>query len=177
MSSFRLYPLRFNFVARESIHFPAGKSSNVLRGAFGTIFRRLACDPKCPGARRCEQRAACPYARVFEPGPLADAASGYGDWPRPFVFRSAHLDDRTVASGDEFYFDLNLFDTQNPAIQFFALAFAEVSREGIGPRRGRADLLSIAGEDAMSLLLDPPERPVDRVRVQFVTPTELKGGG
>ena len=59
----------------------------------------------------------------------------------------------------------------------FALAFAEVSREGLGPRRGRADLLSIAGEEAMSLSLDPIDRPVDRVRVQFVTPTELKGVG
>ena len=37
---FRLEPLRFSFLAREPIHFPAGKSSNILRGAFGVIFRR-----------------------------------------------------------------------------------------------------------------------------------------
>ena len=42
---FRLYPLRFSFVARESVHFPPGKSANILRGAFGSIFQRIACVP------------------------------------------------------------------------------------------------------------------------------------
>jgi hypothetical protein len=39
---FRLYPLRFSFLAREAVHFPPGKSANLLRGAFGTILRRIA---------------------------------------------------------------------------------------------------------------------------------------
>src|SRR5258707_471919 len=36
------------------------------------IFRRIACVPQCPGARECEGRASCPYARMFEP--LAERA-------------------------------------------------------------------------------------------------------
>src|ERR1022692_3339139 len=80
---FRLYPLRFSFVARESVHFPPGKSANILRGAFGSIFQRIACVPDCPGARECEIRAACPYARMFEPSALAGGPSGLADWPRP----------------------------------------------------------------------------------------------
>src|SRR5437763_15105004 len=87
---FRLYPLRFSFVAREPIHFPAGKSSNILRGAFGVIFRRIACVPQCTGARECEWRATCPYARMFEPTAVTSGPSGLADWPRPFVFRATH---------------------------------------------------------------------------------------
>ena len=172
---FHFHPLRFWFVARETIHFPQGKASNILRGAFGTIFRRLACDPKCPGAKECGQRERCAYARVFEPGALADASRGYGDWPRAFVFRAAAIDGRTIRPDETFHFDLNLFDVRTPAASFFELAFAEVSRDGLGPSRGRAELIRVEGSPTR-ISLDPAE-PVARVRVRFVTPTELKAGG
>ena len=35
---FELLAFRFRFSARESVYFPPGKSGNVVRGAFGTIF-------------------------------------------------------------------------------------------------------------------------------------------
>lgn len=196
--NFRLYPLRFSFAARESVHFPPGKSANLLRGAFGSIFRRIACVPHCAGARDCEIRASCPYARMFEPSALAGGPSGLADWPRPFVFRATHLDGRTVKASETFSFDLNLFDMGSPAIAYLVLAFAQLAHEGLGPRRGRANLTEVSqvgesGEqvariyDGESLLLQqsaapmelslelPPER-VERVRVRFVTPTELKSG-
>src|SRR5713226_4355220 len=96
----RLYPLRFSFRAIDSLYFTAGKSANILRGAFGTILRGLACDAACPGARVCERRGECVYARMFEPrvagatGPRGHPSradrgvrppSGLADWPRPFV--------------------------------------------------------------------------------------------
>jgi len=194
---FRLYPLRFSFVARESIHFPPGKSANILRGAFGTIFRRIACVPHCERARACEMRASCPYALMFEPSALGEGPSGLADSPRPFVFRASRLDNSTVAAGAGFSFDLNLFDMRNPAIAYLVLAFAQLAREGVGPKRGRADLVSVwslnetgeaaaqifdgttllqSGGEAMQLDLQPDAAPVERVRVRFVTPTELKAG-
>jgi hypothetical protein len=194
---FRLYPLRFSFVARESIHFPPGKSANILRGAFGTIFRRIACVPHCESARTCELRAGCPYALMFEPSAMSRGPSGLADWPRPFVFRASHLDGSTVTPGSAFSFDLNLFDMRNPAIAYLVLAFAQLAREGLGPKRGRADLVSVwrlnetgdaaprifdgttllqQGAEAMQLDLQPAAAPVQRVRVRFVTPTELKAG-
>src|ERR1035441_744932 len=83
---FRLYPLRFSFVARESVHFPPGKSANILRGAFGSIFQRIACVPDCPGAGECEIRAACPYARMFEPSALAADRAGSPTGPARLSF-------------------------------------------------------------------------------------------
>jgi hypothetical protein len=197
--NFELYPLRFRFAAQDSIYFPAGKPGNILRGAFGTIFKRIACVPQCREARDCDLRAQCAYARIFEPASLGDGPSGLADWPRPFVFRASHLDGCTVAPSKEFYFDLNVFELRDPALAYFVLAFSELAREGLGPRRGRAALISVwqldrAGEPRLriydgsrfllkdpvpplSLPLDPPAEQIGAIRIEFATPTELKSGG
>ena len=145
---FGLYPLRFSFLARDSVYFPAGKSSNILRGAFGTIFRRIACVPQCNGARTCDWRATCPYARLFEPSLSGRGPSGLADLPRPFAFRATHLDGQTIEAGARFYFDLNLFDAGGNAVAYLVLAFAQLAREGLGPRRARVELQRVAQLDA-----------------------------
>jgi hypothetical protein len=173
---FLFYPWRFWFVAREPIHFPEGKSGNVLRGAFGTAFRKTACAPSCRGAERCEQRQTCAYARIFEPRADGGAPSGLADLPRPFVFRARHLDGRTVSAGKRFHFDLNMFDTCDPLLAHFEAAFARMASEGLGPSRGRADLDSARQNDRgpVALEMSPDGAPVHRITVQFLTPTELK---
>lgn len=189
---FEVLPLRFQFVARDAIHFSAGKSGNIVRGAFGVIFRRFACDPDCPGADRCEKRTTCPYARVFEP--VASAAergpSGLVNWPRPFVFRAAHLDGCTVHRGESFHFDVHLFDCKEPPLKHFLQAFAALAQEGLGPSRGRAELTAVHQLDANGMEADltdqpvpvvinlsPDKQPVSKALVRFVTPTELKSNG
>jgi hypothetical protein len=180
---FRLHPLRFSFVARERISFPPGKSSNILRGAFGTIFRRITCMPQCTSARECEWRASCPYARMFEPRALASGPSGLADWPRPFVFRATHLDGRTIQPGESFHFDLNLFDVRNDAVAYLVLAFSQLAREGLGPGRSRVELTGVSQLDenydsaVAPLVLDlASSEAITHVRVRFLTPTELKSG-
>jgi hypothetical protein len=42
-----------------------------------------------------------------------------------------HLDGKTFAPGQRFHFDLNLFDTDSPAIAYLVLAFAQLAREGL----------------------------------------------
>jgi hypothetical protein len=198
--TFEFFAFRFHFSARDSIYFPPGKSGNVVRGAFGTIFRKIACVPECREPRTCEIRATCPYARLFEPAAALTGSkptpSGLGDWPRPFVFRASHLDACTVEPGERFHFDVHIFDVRDPVLAYFVLTFAQLVREGVGPGRGRAELVSVnqLGLDRSSVaqlydgatprvrhapspvLLDlspHPER-VRRVRVRFVTPTEVK---
>jgi hypothetical protein len=186
---FRLYPIRFGFVAKDALHLPEGQAGNILRGAFGTILRRQVCAPACTGARSCPARAECAYARLFEPSALDAGPSGLADLPRPFVFRTAHLDGATLAPGDRFHFDFHLFDVRRPALSEVTLALAELANAGLGPGRGRAEIVDTRQWDAatgrweetarppMSLSLDPEAALVDRVRIRFVTPTELKSGG
>ncbi|MGD0013498.1 MAG: CRISPR system precrRNA processing endoribonuclease RAMP protein Cas6 [Bryobacteraceae bacterium] len=196
--SLDLLAFRLEFVARDSVYFPPGKAGNIVRGAFGAIFRQLVCAPQCHDARTCEQRATCAYARIFEPVASAEGPSGLHDWPRPFVFRAAHLDGETIEPGKPFFFDVHLFDLRDPAIVYFVLAFAQVATEGLGPRRGRAALVRarqlnergrpealiydghsfVTSElpPPIHLDLSPPAEQVARIRLRFVTPTELKHG-
>ncbi len=180
------------------MYFPPDQSGNIVRGVFGTIFRKLVCLPGCTDAKTCEARSTCAYARIFEPrAALGEGPSGLADWPRPFVFRTGRLDGHTIPPGMAFHFDLHLFDIRNPALPYFVQAFEQLAREGLGPGRGRADLVSVEQLDlraapvarvfdggSLSSELAPPNQldlgpaaaPVGRVAVRFVTPTELKSG-
>lgn len=196
--TFEFHRFRFHFRAAGALVFPPYQAGNIVRGAFGSIFRKLVCIPPCSDAKTCARRASCPYARVFEPrAARGEGPSGLADWPRPFVFRATHLDGRTVAVGEDFHFDIHLFDIRDPGLPYFVQAFAELAREGLGPGRGRAELAAVDQLDLQGLpvarvfeaepsqtrhplapnaidLAGPP-RLAARVRVRFVTPTELKG--
>jgi CRISPR-associated endoribonuclease Cas6 len=178
VTTFEFYRFRFHFRALDQVHFPQGKSANVVRGAFGSVLRD-AVPPEV-------------YARLFEPGKsLGAAPSGLADWPRPFVLRVAHLDGLTVPAGDSFYLDAHVFDLHRPTLVHFRAALSRLAEKGLGPGRGRAELerteqLDVAGAaqavwetSAAPIVanLDPEPCPVERVTIRFQTPTELKSAG
>ena len=198
--TFSFCRLRFHFRAIDSLYFPPGKTGNLIRGAFGLIFRRLACLPECAAVGAGGHQANCPYARVFEPrATRGEAPSGLRDWPRPFLFRARHLDGLRIAREAGFWFDVHLFDATEPPIEPFVLSFAQLAVEGIGPRRGRAWLLSAdqldTEDNCVATVYNPenagpsppgPPSVLDltpwpsaprRVRVRFLSPTELKSVG
>jgi CRISPR-associated endoribonuclease Cas6 len=198
--TFELFAFRLQFRALSNLYFPPGKAGNVVRGALGKVFRDGVCAPDCPGTKICPQRSQCPYARLFEPTALQPGPSGLADWPRPFVFRAAHLDQHRVSPGGTFHFDLHIFETQNPTLPYFAFSFSQLMRGGLGPGNGAAELTSIhalngTGEpcalvfNGVSLNNSPPltlpviptemaaHQSPRRIRVTFLTSTELKAGG
>ncbi len=77
--------------------------------------------------------------------PSSAAPSGLKDPPRPYVLRTRNLDGRSFQAGEEVPFNVHLFDH----------AWVEAER--------------------VIVSLDPPEEAVGRVKVEFLTPTELKG--
>jgi hypothetical protein len=193
-----VYPLRFCFTAQDPIYFPGGKPGNIVRGAFGIAFKTVACVPECRDARACSRRAECIYARVFEPASAGVGPSGFTEQPRPFLVRAAHLDGCAIDTGQNFHFDLHLFNIADPGPDYFVAVFEELARQGLGPRRGRACLESVwqldrgheplhriyqaGGADKyepvppLSLSLRPRSEAVNAVAVEFTTPTELKAG-
>jgi hypothetical protein len=180
--TFDFYSFRFVFSALDPILFPHGQPGNILRGAFGNSFRAVVCPADCPGARLCPSRESCDYARIFEPSALSsepsapgNGPSGLRDRPRPFVFRAAYLDGRNIQGGERFWFDVHLFETRNPPLEPFALAFGRLAKEGLGPLRGRAELVSVE-QRPLSISLEAGAARTHRVGVEFLTPTELKSG-
>jgi len=148
----RVQVLRFSFLATRAFKFPL-PASNKLRGAIGNGLR-LSSDEG--------------YRRFFAPKQLA-GPSGLMDAPRPFVLRSAHLDGIEIAEGGSFGFDLCLFDLESgwEAILGEALATVNFAR-----------LVQVESEDVLTLGLNPNGRETARtVRVEFLTPTELKAEG
>ena len=201
MSSLRVWPYRFHFLARGPALFPAHQSGNILRGAFGTIFRRIACEPRCPGAQECEIAGDCPYAQVFEPKWPA-GPSGLADPPRAFVFRPAGLEGRAMQAGEPFSFDLHLFSPRPDLLAYFVLTFRQLGVEGIGPGRARVELVRVnalneqaveqeavfqsgslaanAGEGLAVDLSTPLGGSLEGsgvLRIQFQSPTEFKDAG
>ena len=170
---FRFLPLRFDFVARDQIVFPAGKAGNTLRGALGVVLGRS------PEA----------YGQVFRP--LDGGPSGLGDPPRPFVFRARHLDGCTIPAEQTFHFDVHLFSLDSGILPAFIDSFRAFAAEGIGPRRGKAELLGVrrlafgklreervglAMPAPVTLDLNPVSPAPRSIRVDFLSPTELKAG-
>lgn len=171
--TFAFYRLRYHFRAVDSVCFPPAKSGNILRGALGFLLRETA--------------AADTYTRLFEPGHSPNVASGLRDWPRPFVLRAAHLDGTAVPPGSQFSFDLHLFDLTEPARDAFRAAFERAACRGLGPGRGRIQLIRVeqldladqpaARADPLILCLEPDAAAPPRICVRFLTPTELKAAG
>lgn len=93
------------------------------------------------------------YSRFFAPRAVS-GPSGFADPPRPFVFRAF----------GPLEVGLNLFLTREPAIELFTQAMAEMGT-----------LTSVSGTERLGLPLRARDRPIDRVRVRFLTATELKG--
>jgi hypothetical protein len=168
--TFDLLPLRLHLAARQRLHFAPGAAGNLLRGAFGAALKRVACVPECRDARVCPRRASCAYARLFEPAAaVGTGPSGLADWPRPFVFRVRHLDGATVLSGGAFHVDVHLFETRTPLAPEFLRVF-----EGML----HSTLASVEpSPEPLRLPLEASAEPVHRLRVEFLTPTQLKAEG
>ena len=150
--AFDLFALRFCFAASEPIHFPSGETANLFRGQFGKAMNR-----RWPEA----------YAQYFAPAAnRGEGPSGLLYPPRPFVFRIRHLEGATFSPGESFHAGINLFETGTPPIDVFEETLREMMR-------GRAALQCVEGRDLMRL--KPAPQPAQRIRVRFLTPTELKG--
>ena len=145
--TFHLLACEFVLSARRLIQFPHGMAGNVLRGALGTFLRDVAGED---------------HARIFQPGATGPGPSGLSDWPRPFVIRCASLNGRTVQPGEQFCFGIHWFATRDAGLDYLAQAFSHWS-----------DLISVRQSEIL-LDLNPRREPASRMRVQFLTPTDLK---
>lgn len=123
---------------------------NVLRGAFGSVLKRLDAD--------AYRQFFTPTARTFVPvESRGKRPSGLSDLPRPFVFRLGESE-----------IGLNLFLTS--AMDLVRDVMLELGLE-LAARPAVLRLpLTAQNEGSASDC-------TQRLRVHFLTPTELKGGG
>jgi hypothetical protein len=137
-------------VARRALHFAPGETANLLRGRLGKALM---------------DRSPATYGRLFAPF-STEGPSGLRDLPRPFVFRTHRLDGVKFAAGEPFEFGVNLFDTRTATID----SVREALCAGVD-----GQFTGVDGAELLRLPLAPCANPVTRVRVRFLTATELKG--
>jgi CRISPR-associated endoribonuclease Cas6 len=195
--TFQYLPLRFRFVALTQVAFGRWLPGNAIRSALGASLRQVACVAGCGEPTECRRGTDCPYSFLFEPK-LESGPSGMRHPPRPFVIRARPLAGKTIASGKQFDFGINLFELRRPAIEWLVDAFSRWKEDDQGPARSRVLLESVeverpSGESQLlfadgAFLEEKPE-PVslsldsigavsaNKIQIDFVSPTEFKENG
>lgn len=140
----RVGTFRMSLRVSQPMPLPAYKGS-VLRGGFGSAFRRVACAARARNCDGCVLQTVCSYAYVFETSPPPDSAvlRHLKDVPRPFVIQPP-LDSRTqYEPGEQLEFGLVLIGRGVEYLPFFIAAFQELGRTGIGPLRAGFELAKV----------------------------------
>ena len=143
-----IMPVEFLFTATAPIQFAPGEAANVFRGTLGALLH------------------ANPVAQPLSP------ASGFQDPPKPFVLRAAALDQASLIQGQPFTLPINFFDPN--AIEAVTEALGRLATSTL---RLRATLIEARPLPVVELPLTAPTHPVTAIRVEFLTPTELKAEG
>jgi hypothetical protein len=121
-------------------------AANLVRGQFGKILKN-----QYPAS----------YAKYFAPVREGAGPSGFRDPPRPFVLRLAGL---------EGAIGVNLFEEFEPPLELFREVLGRVACEWFhAPRIERVE------HERLEIELDGLPGSAHRLRVEFLTPTELKG--
>ena len=179
----------------------------MIRGGFGSTFRRIVCHANCREPETCELRNVCPYTAVFQPfvPEFSEKISKNRDIPRPFIIKPPLETTETYLPSERLSFDLVLVGRVKDYLPYFIVTFKELSQAGLGRDRAPVELASVdhMGHDAASVpvytrennLVQPPTNAISwadlcaarsannsasnvaRITLRFLTPTLLKADG
>lgn len=202
-----LHHFRFYLQPKAPLHMPAYNKGNVIRGGFGSTFRRIVCHANCREPETCELRSVCPYTAVFQPFVPEDSEkiSKNRDIPRPFVIKPPLETKETYLPGEQLSFDLVLVGKIKDYLAYFIVTFKELSQAGFGRNRSPVELAGVehVAHDGTSVvvytrennLVQPPTKAISwselcgssastngagrvtRITLRFLTPTLLKADG
>jgi CRISPR-associated endoribonuclease Cas6 len=144
-SDFPFHYFSFHLEAKAPLHMPAYNKGNVIRGAFGSTFRRIVCHTNCREPESCELRSVCPYTAVFHPFVPEGSAKirKNRDIPRPFVIKPPLETKETYLPGERLSFDVVLVGKVKDYLPYFIVTFKELSQAGLGRGRTPLDLVSV----------------------------------
>jgi hypothetical protein len=167
MTSILLQHLRFHLEPKAPLHMPAYNKGNVIRGGFGSTFRRIVCHANCREPETCELRNVCPYTAVFNPfvPEGSEKISKNRDIPRPFVIKPPLETKEGYLPGERLSFDVVLVGKIKDYLPYFIVTFKELSQAGLGWHRSPVELCAVGhvGSDGI-------ETPVYTKETNLVRP-------
>jgi hypothetical protein len=150
----------------DPLHLPEFKGG-VLRGGFGTAFRRLTCfrdrgrvytarrtDESCG---RCLAAPECPYKAIFEPSPPegAQRLRNLQDIPRPFVLRPRPDPRIVIMPGEHFEWDMVLVGSAIKYLPYFIVTVKMLGESGFGlwyeGKRAKVNVESVVALDPFGM--------------------------
>jgi hypothetical protein len=176
---------------------PVEERGNLLRGAFGTLFRRLVCDPSCSGYADCPRKGSCPHELLFAPRWPAGTHFGLESPPRAFLFRPSLDPDPCFSASRPLRFELRLFGEAISTTALFLRTFQLLAESRVADRRihlASAFALDWSGNSCAELVragqLTGEQPPVldfsglfrngsshDVATIEFLSPTWLREKG
>ena len=166
-TGFSLQRFRFHLEPKAPLRMPTYNKGNVIRGGFGSTFRRIVCHANCREPESCELRGVCPYTAVFQPfvPEGSEKISRNRDIPRPFVIKPPLETKEMYLPGDRLSFDVVLVGRIKDYLPYFIVTFKELSQAGLG--RGRVPVELVAVDHVNS---DGAEVPVYTKETNLVRP-------
>jgi hypothetical protein len=167
-----LQHFRFHLKPKAPLHMPAYNKGNVIRGGFGSTFRRIVCHGSCRDPETCELRSVCPYTAVFHPfvPEGSEKISKNRDIPRPFVIKPPLETKETYLPGERLSFDVVLVGKIKGYLPYFIVTFKELSQAGLGRSRASVELVAAGhvGSDGVEVpvytkennLIQPPANTI-----------------
>ncbi|MCS6997530.1 MAG: CRISPR-associated protein Cas6, partial [Casimicrobiaceae bacterium] len=123
-------------------------AGSLLRGQFGAALRRTACMTRKPTCAGCALLRTCPYPEIFEtPPPAEHRLQKFSQVPNPYVIEPPPFGTRSVAAGDRLVFDIVLVGRAIERLALVVHAFRRALAQGLGRRRARGVLETVAVED------------------------------
>ncbi|MGH8563142.1 MAG: CRISPR system precrRNA processing endoribonuclease RAMP protein Cas6 [Gammaproteobacteria bacterium] len=182
---------RFAFRAVDELRLPRFPGS-AWRGVFGHALKRAVCVTGLPTCPDCLLYRSCAYPYVFEtpPPPGTQKMRKYPAAPHPFVL-DLEEDGGATPVGASHTLGLTLIGRGNAYLPPIVFALTQAGEQGLGSRRARLALESIAQETALSgewrnihrtggglNALPPfvPQTPAvpESLRINFRTPLRIK---
>src|SRR5262245_56027874 len=206
-AAFFFQHFRFHLDPKAPLRLPAYNKGNVIRGGFGSTFRRIVCHANCQEPETCELRNVCPYTAVFQPfvPEESEKISKNRDIPRPFIIKPPLETKETYLPAEQSSFDVVLIGKIKDYLPYFIVTFKELSQAGLGRDRTPVELCAVGhvGSDGIEVpvyrrennLVQPPSNSISladlcaslnpdngvakfkRITLRFLTPTMVKADG
>jgi hypothetical protein len=163
-------------------HESRGNAANMVRGGLGYAFRKLHCRPDCLEASQCPHQRQCLYAKLFEADLSKSTGSGFRDPPRPFVLRVAEpeaiADQQTgLLQMGRLQIRLHLFVRDPSLIGAFGNGVKTMAAQGFAFGKLKVSEFAETPPRIVTVPLDALESAPEQIRIDFLSPTELKHEG
>ncbi|MBK8252411.1 MAG: CRISPR system precrRNA processing endoribonuclease RAMP protein Cas6 [Polyangiaceae bacterium] len=201
LQSLALFRYRVTFQLKKPLLLDPVRRAILWRGAFGYVFRSLVCHDLQLDCKACPALGACPYPRVFaaEIPPNRPQILRLADPPRPFILTDPFPMAPALPADEPLALGLTIVGSAIADLPYLIVTLRQLGEAGLGAERVPFQLLSIhpissLGVPAQPLfqapsqhiathnlpttaadLMRPGDGQVHRVKVHFLTPTELKG--